>query len=123
MSPGFGKRIDYLYGEQGPGLASRSGLSADLDPYMLPRSNVRSRPTRCADQDQAGPVRSAHRSLRLSYRSWTAPTTPTVSTLVDRDWVDLSTVVEERQVRELIPRLYEAGAPGIIEVPIAKIIE
>jgi ATP phosphoribosyltransferase-like protein len=42
---------------------------------------------------------------------------------VDAHWVDLSTVVEERQVRELIPRLYEAGAPGIIEVPIAKIIE
>jgi len=46
-----------------------------------------------------------------------------MSTLVDPDWVDLSTVVEERQVRERIPRLYEAGAPGIIEVPIDKIIE
>jgi ATP phosphoribosyltransferase len=32
-------------------------------------------------------------------------------------------VVEARQLRELIPRLYEAGAPGIIEVPIDKIIE
>jgi len=32
-------------------------------------------------------------------------------------------VVEERQVRELIPGLYEAGASGIIEVPINKIIE
>jgi hypothetical protein len=31
-------------------------------------------------------------------------------------------VVEERQVRELIPRRYEAGAPGIIEVPFSKII-
>jgi len=46
-----------------------------------------------------------------------------VSTLVDPDWVNLSTVVEERQVRELIPRLCEAGASGIIEVPINKIIE
>lgn len=49
--------------------------------------------------------------------------TPTVSTLADPDWVDLSTVVEEKLVRELIPQLYAAGARGIIEVPINKIIE
>jgi ATP phosphoribosyltransferase len=49
--------------------------------------------------------------------------TPTVSTLSDPAWVDLSTVVAEKQVRELIPRLYEAGARGIIELPINKIIE
>src|SRR3990172_9157833 len=49
--------------------------------------------------------------------------TPTVSTLSDPDWVDLSTVVEESSVRELIPRLYEAGARGIIELPINKIVE
>ena len=48
--------------------------------------------------------------------------TPTVSTLADPDWVDVSTVVEERLVRDLIPGLYEAGARGIIEVPINKII-
>lgn len=49
--------------------------------------------------------------------------TPTVSTLSDPGWVDLSTVVEEKQVRALIPLLYEAGARGIIELPINKIIE
>jgi len=49
--------------------------------------------------------------------------TPTVSTLSDPEWVDLSTVVEEKQVRELIPRLYEAGARGIIELPINKIVD
>jgi ATP phosphoribosyltransferase len=48
--------------------------------------------------------------------------TPTVSTLADLNWVDVSTVVEERLVRDLIPGLYEAGARGIIEVPINKII-
>ena len=42
--------------------------------------------------------------------------TPTVSTLADEDWVDISTVVEEKLVRDLIPRLYEAGARGIIEL-------
>jgi ATP phosphoribosyltransferase len=49
--------------------------------------------------------------------------TPTISTLADPDWVDLSTVVDEKLVRELIPQLYAAGARGIIEVPINKIIE
>ena len=49
--------------------------------------------------------------------------TPTVSTLSDPEWVELSTVVAEKQVRELIPRLHAAGARGIIELPINKIIE
>ena len=46
-----------------------------------------------------------------------------MSTLADPDWVDLSTVVEEKLVRELIPRLYDAGARGIIELPINKIVD
>jgi ATP phosphoribosyltransferase len=49
--------------------------------------------------------------------------TPTVATLADPDWVDLSTVVEEKKVRELIPRLYAVGARGIIELPINKIVD
>ena len=49
--------------------------------------------------------------------------TPTVSTLADQAWVDISTVVEEKMVRELIPKLHQAGARGIIEMPINKIIE
>ena len=49
--------------------------------------------------------------------------TPTVSTLADPDWVDLSTVVEEKTVRELIPKLYAAGARGIIELPLNKVVE
>ncbi len=52
-----------------------------------------------------------------------ALSTPTVSTLADEDWVDVTTVVEEKRVRELIPALYLAGARGIIELPINKIIE
>ena len=49
--------------------------------------------------------------------------TPTISTLADQNWVDVSTVVEEKLVRHLIPELYAAGARGIIEMPINKIIE
>jgi ATP phosphoribosyltransferase len=49
--------------------------------------------------------------------------TPTVSALVDTAWVDVSTVIEERLVRDLIPRLYAAGARGIVETALNKIIE
>jgi ATP phosphoribosyltransferase len=49
--------------------------------------------------------------------------TPTVSTLADPKWVDVSTVVDEKTVRELIPKLYQAGARGIIELPLNKIVE
>jgi ATP phosphoribosyltransferase len=49
--------------------------------------------------------------------------TPTVSTLADENWVELSTVVDEKLVRELMPSLYQAGARGIIELPISKIVE
>jgi len=49
--------------------------------------------------------------------------TPTLSTLADPEWVELSTVVEEKQVRDLIPALYAAGARGIIELPINKIVD
>jgi ATP phosphoribosyltransferase len=48
--------------------------------------------------------------------------TPTVSTLADPAWVEMSTVVDEKLVRELIPSLYAAGARGIIELPISKIV-
>jgi ATP phosphoribosyltransferase len=49
--------------------------------------------------------------------------TPTISALSDPRWVAVNTVVEERLVRELIPRLSEAGAQGIVEYPLNKIVE
>ena len=48
---------------------------------------------------------------------------PTISSLSDPDWVAINTVVEERVVREIIPRLKQAGAQGIVEYPLNKIIE
>ena len=47
---------------------------------------------------------------------------PTVANLYDTDWLSVETVVEESQVRELIPRLMERGAEGIIEYPLNKVI-
>jgi ATP phosphoribosyltransferase len=47
---------------------------------------------------------------------------PTVSPLSDNVWVAVNTIIEERTVRELIPRLKAAGAQGIVEYPLNKIV-
>ena len=47
---------------------------------------------------------------------------PTVSPLLDEEWVALNTVVEERIVREIIPELLNAGAHGIIEYSLNKVV-
>ncbi len=47
---------------------------------------------------------------------------PTVSPLADDDWVALNTIIEERTVRDLIPRLKSANAQGIVEYPLNKIV-
>jgi len=47
---------------------------------------------------------------------------PTVSPLSDSDWVAVMTIIEERTVRDLIPRLKEAGGQGIVEYPLNKVV-
>jgi len=47
---------------------------------------------------------------------------PTVSPLIDSDWVALNTVVEEKVVRNIIPQLLERGAEGIIEYALNKVV-
>ena len=47
---------------------------------------------------------------------------PTVSPLSDSRWVDVTTIIDEKVVRDLIPKLKEAGATGIVEYPLNKII-
>jgi len=47
---------------------------------------------------------------------------PTVSHLTDEDWLAVNTILEETTVRQLIPRLKEAGAQGIVEYPLNKIV-
>ncbi len=48
---------------------------------------------------------------------------PTVADLADREWVAVNTVLDESTVRHIIPRLKHAGARGIVEYPLSKIIE
>jgi len=47
---------------------------------------------------------------------------PTVSPLSDPDWVALEIIVEERIVRDLLPQLKRAGAEGLVEYPLNKVI-
>ncbi|MCS7032993.1 MAG: ATP phosphoribosyltransferase [Phycisphaerae bacterium] len=51
-----------------------------------------------------------------------AEKSPTVSRLSDPQWVAVEVILEERQERELIPRLKRAGASGIITYPLNKVI-
>jgi ATP phosphoribosyltransferase len=47
---------------------------------------------------------------------------PTIAQLSDPDWVAINTIVEERTVRNLIPKLKSARAEGIVEYPLNKIV-
>jgi ATP phosphoribosyltransferase len=47
---------------------------------------------------------------------------PTVSPLREENWVAVETIMEETEVRDIIPALKEAGASGIIEYPLNKVI-
>jgi ATP phosphoribosyltransferase len=47
---------------------------------------------------------------------------PTISQLSDPEWVAVNTVIEEKTVREIIPRLKAANAQGIVEYPLNKIV-
>lgn len=47
---------------------------------------------------------------------------PTVAPLYQTDWFSVETVISEHEVRDLIPRLLKAGAEGIIEYSLNKVI-
>lgn len=52
-----------------------------------------------------------------------AITSPTIAHLADQDWVALEIIAEESEVKSLIPKLRRAGARGIIEYPLNKVID
>ena len=47
---------------------------------------------------------------------------PTISSLSDNEWVAVNTIIEERTVRDLIPKLKASGGQGIVEYPLNKIV-
>jgi ATP phosphoribosyltransferase len=48
---------------------------------------------------------------------------PTISNLADQEWVAVHTIIDEDTVRHIIPQLKAAGASGIVEYPLNKIID
>jgi ATP phosphoribosyltransferase len=49
--------------------------------------------------------------------------TPTISSLSDPEWVAVNTIIDENTVRHIVPQLKQAGARGIVEYPLSKIID
>jgi ATP phosphoribosyltransferase len=49
--------------------------------------------------------------------------TPTISSLSDPEWVAVNTIIDENTVRHIVPQLKQAGARGIVEYPLNKIID
>ena len=47
---------------------------------------------------------------------------PTIAQLSDPGWLAINTIVEEKMVRQLIPKLKAAGAEGIVEYPLNKVV-
>lgn len=72
---------------------------------------------------QVGLMMNARReTLKIVLDALPALRRPTISDLSDPDWVAVNTVIEERLVREILPRLKAAGAEGIVEYPLNKIV-
>ena len=47
---------------------------------------------------------------------------PTISELSDKKWVDVNTIIDEETAKNIIPKLKAAGAQGIVEYPLNKVI-
>lgn len=64
----------------------------------------------------------AEKNLKKLLESLPALRNPTISNLSQKGWVAVETIIDEHIVRELIPQLKAAGAEGIIEYPLNKVV-
>jgi ATP phosphoribosyltransferase len=64
----------------------------------------------------------AQKNLDSLLKSLPALRNPTISNLSQNGWVAVETIIDEHIVRELIPQLKAAGAEGIIEYPLNKVV-
>jgi ATP phosphoribosyltransferase len=62
------------------------------------------------------------KNLDTLLRTLPALRNPTISSLSQKGWVAVETIIDEHIVRELIPALKAAGAEGIIEYPLNKVV-
>jgi ATP phosphoribosyltransferase len=60
--------------------------------------------------------------LELVSQQLPALHTPTISNQTDSDWVAIEVIIDKHTVRDIIPRLKRAGAEGIVEYPLNKVI-
>ena len=79
----------------------------------------------CLDaEDKAGLMMNVRRAdLPTILDKLPALQQPTISSLSDPDWVAVNTILDDNTVRTIIPTLKAAGARGIVEYPINKIID
>jgi len=76
-----------------------------------------------AAQDRVGLMLNVRRSdLQDVLDLLPALKLPTIAPLSDEKWVAITTILEERSVRELIPKLKTAGGHGIVEYPLNKLV-
>ncbi|RJO64630.1 MAG: ATP phosphoribosyltransferase [Candidatus Omnitrophota bacterium] len=76
-----------------------------------------------AAEEKVGLKMNAHRrSLKKVLACLPALKKPTIANLQDPQWVAVETVIDEKEVRVLIPKLKKAGASGIVEYPLNKVI-
>jgi len=74
-------------------------------------------------QDKVGlKMNVSEKDLKQVLKILHALKTPTISGLSAQGWFDVETIIDEAVVRELIPELKKAGATGIIEYPLNKVI-
>src|SRR5580692_4054166 len=64
----------------------------------------------------------AEKNLASLLKSLPALRNPTISSLSLKGWVAVETIIDEHIVREIIPKLKAAGAEGIIEYPLNKVV-
>lgn len=64
----------------------------------------------------------SQKSLNRVLRLLPAMHSPTISTLTEKGWFDIDVVIDEKTVRDIIPKLKKAGATGIVEYPLNKVI-
>ncbi len=62
------------------------------------------------------------KNLKALLASLPALRNPTISSLSLKGWVAVETIIDEHVVREIIPKLKSAGAEGIIEYPLNKVV-
>src|SRR5438128_9025994 len=77
-----------------------------------------------AAENKVGLMMNSRRSdLEAVLKMLPALKNPTISALSDPDWVAVNTILDEDTVRHIVPSLKKAGACGIVEYPLNKIID